>query len=55
MGVATSRRSRTKRDSRLQLALELVEETPVGALGEERVRAGGDHADLMETEGEKPQ
>ena len=30
--------------SRLQLALELVEEAPVGALGDERVRAGLDHA-----------
>src|SRR5262245_10982680 len=33
-------------DLRLQLALELVEEAPVGALGEERVGARADKADF---------
>ncbi len=36
--------------SRLQLALELVEEAPVGAVGDELVRAGLDHADLVQAE-----
>src|SRR5262245_62869795 len=36
--------------SGLQLALELVEEAPVGALGDQRVRARLDHADLVQAQ-----
>jgi hypothetical protein len=42
-------------DLRLQLTFQLVEETPVGALGDERVRARLDHADLVQPERIEPE
>src|SRR5580704_12428749 len=35
----------------LQLALELVQEAPIGALGDDRVRVGLDHAGFVQTKG----
>src|SRR5687768_13410038 len=41
--------------SRLEFALQLVEEAPVSAVGDEGVRARFDHADLVEPQREEPQ
>jgi hypothetical protein len=43
-----------QRDSRLQLTLQLVQEAPVGALGDQLVGAGADHPDLVEAQREEP-
>ena len=55
-GVSVAQRSRSRQavqerapvDSSLQLLLELVEEPPVGALGDDLLRAGLDHPRLAQ-------
>jgi hypothetical protein len=52
--LATSRHSR-HRDSRLQLSLELVEKTPVGAVGDDLIGCRVNHAKLVQPEAVEPQ
>jgi hypothetical protein len=44
-----------QRDSGLQFTFELVEEAPVGALGNQLVRAGLDHPRLVQAQSLEPQ